>query len=152
MYMLKRIFWLALAGVGGWLLYRIWQQRQEDFGGTTPLLAPLEPYGRHIPPPAPAAASAVTSPDTSPAPAAASPATSLAPAAPAPISPAPSEQPAARPEAAELESVSGYCARCKARRTISETHEETTESGRRAARGTCPVCGAKMFTFLPNKS
>jgi Domain of unknown function (DUF5679) len=137
--MLKRIFWLALIGVGCWLLYRLWQQRQEDFGGTPPLLAPLEPYGRHIPPPGP-----VASP----------PAASSAPPPAAAVSPAPPETaPAAAPtDAGDAEAITGYCARCKARRTISDPHEETTESGRRAARGTCPVCGAKMFTFLPNKS
>lgn len=38
--------------------------------------------------------------------------------------------------------------RCRTKRPIQQAYEETTESGRRAARGTCPVCGAKMFTFL----
>jgi hypothetical protein len=46
------------------------------------------------------------------------------------------------------EEVMGYCVRCKTKRAIQNAHEETTESGRRAARGTCPVCGANMFTFL----
>jgi hypothetical protein len=48
----------------------------------------------------------------------------------------------------ELDGVTGYCVRCKTKREIVDAHEETTESGRRAARGTCPVCGANMFTFL----
>jgi hypothetical protein len=48
---------------------------------------------------------------------------------------------------AELE-VSGYCMRCKTKRPILNARRETTESGRPAARGTCPVCGANMFTFL----
>ncbi len=48
----------------------------------------------------------------------------------------------------ELDDVTGYCVRCKTKREIVDAHEETTESGRRAARGTCPVCGANMFTFL----
>jgi hypothetical protein len=55
---------------------------------------------------------------------------------------------AAAPENA-LDAVVGYCVRCKTKRTISDAHEDITESGRRAARGLCPVCGAKMFTFLP---
>jgi hypothetical protein len=57
---------------------------------------------------------------------------------------------AAPPEGARLldEEVVGYCVRCKTKRPIKDAHEETTESGRRAARGTCPVCGANMFTFL----
>ena len=37
-------------------------------------------------------------------------------------------------------------------RAIQDAHEETTESGRRAARGTCPVCGANMFTFLKDEA
>jgi uncharacterized protein DUF5679 len=46
------------------------------------------------------------------------------------------------------EEVVGYCVRCKTKRPIKDAHEERTESGRRAARGVCPVCGANMFTFL----
>jgi hypothetical protein len=48
---------------------------------------------------------------------------------------------------AEVE-ISGYCMRCKTKRPIQDAQRETTESGRPAARGTCPVCGANMFTFL----
>ena len=131
--MFKRIFLLALVGVGVWMLYRLWQQRQEDFGGTTPLLAPLEPYGRHSPSPAPIAAPAAR--EDSP-----------------PASPKPAAAEAMSAEAGDAEAIVGYCARCKARRSISDAREETTDSGRRAARGTCPVCGAKMFTFLPSKT
>jgi hypothetical protein len=140
--MLKRIFWLAITGVGVWMLYRFWQQRQEDFGATTPLLAPLEPYGRHIPPPT----AARPNPGAAPAPAATVPPTHDA----APPEPAPANSQDATADAAET--IVGYCARCKTRRSISGAREETTDSGRRAARGTCPVCGAKMFTFLPNKA
>jgi hypothetical protein len=140
--MLKRIFWLTFAGVAAWMLYRLWQQRQDDFGGTTPLLAPLEPYGRHIPPPT------ATQPSRADAP---PPATANTPP---PRGAEPPETAPAEPSdaAAEAEAIVGYCARCKSRRTISDAREETTDSGRRAARGTCPVCGAKMFTFLPNKT
>lgn len=48
----------------------------------------------------------------------------------------------------ELEGIVGYCMRCRTKRTIQDAHEHITESGRRAARGTCPVCGTNMFTFL----
>ena len=44
--------------------------------------------------------------------------------------------------------VLGYCVRCRAKRPMQHPHEEFSESGRRAARGTCPECGATMFTFL----
>jgi transcription initiation factor IIE alpha subunit len=47
-----------------------------------------------------------------------------------------------------LSNVSGYCVRCRTKRLIDDAYEETTESGRRAARGKCPVCGTNMFTFL----
>ena len=127
--MLKRIFWLALTGVGVWMLYRLWQQRQEDFGGATPLLVPLEPSGRHNTP-------------------SAAPPAREAPPAP----PASAATEANGAGAGSAEATVGYCARCKARRAISDAREETTDTGRRAARGTCPVCGAKMFTFLPNKA
>jgi hypothetical protein len=42
--------------------------------------------------------------------------------------------------------------RCKERRTMAQARIEITESNRRAARGTCPVCGATMFKFLPTES
>ena len=44
-----------------------------------------------------------------------------------------------------------YCVSCRTKRPMINTHEETTENGRRALRGTCEVCGAKMFRFLPNE-
>lgn len=78
--------------------------------------------------------------------------------APATVAAAPaSEAPASAPDthgaAAESgapieEEVLGYCVRCRAKRPMQHPHEEFSESGRRAARGTCPVCGATMFTFL----
>jgi hypothetical protein len=44
-----------------------------------------------------------------------------------------------------------YCVSCRTKRPMVNTHEETTENGRRALRGTCEVCGSKMFRFLPNQ-
>lgn len=52
----------------------------------------------------------------------------------------------------ELHGISAYCFRCKTKRVIDGAHEEITESGRRGARGTCPVCGTSLFTFLPDDS
>jgi hypothetical protein len=79
-------------------------------------------------------------------------------AAPAPASYTASENERATIEASSAglpidakpleEEVVGYCVRCKTKRPIQEAHEEITETGRRAARGVCPVCGANMFTFL----
>lgn len=48
--------------------------------------------------------------------------------------------------------VIGYCVKCRTKRTMDDPHEETTESGRRAARGTCPVCSTTMFTFLSDEA
>ncbi|MBM7844834.1 DUF5679 domain-containing protein [Herpetosiphon giganteus] len=44
-----------------------------------------------------------------------------------------------------------YCVSCRAKQPMIDAHEELTENGRRALRGTCEVCGAGMFRFLPNK-
>ena len=66
----------------------------------------------------------------------------------------PAEAQAATPDEAEApadaaqDEILGYCVRCRTKRPMQHAHEETTESGRRAARGSCPVCGANMFTFL----
>lgn len=48
----------------------------------------------------------------------------------------------------DLEGIVGYCVRCRTKRPMADAHEEITENGRRAARGTCPECDATMFTFL----
>lgn len=47
--------------------------------------------------------------------------------------------------------MTGYCVSCRTKRTMVDAHEETTENGRRALRGTCEVCGSNMFRFLPNQ-
>jgi hypothetical protein len=69
----------------------------------------------------------------------------------APTTGAASNVPAPQGEPITAE-VTGYCVRCKTKRPIQHAHEETTESGRRAARGTCPVCGSNMFTFLKDNA
>jgi predicted nucleic acid-binding Zn-ribbon protein len=45
--------------------------------------------------------------------------------------------------------VKAYCMKCKAERTMSNVTVVTMKNGRPAANGTCPVCGTKMFKFLP---
>ena len=45
----------------------------------------------------------------------------------------------------------GYCVSCRTKRHMHDAVEEKTENGRRGLRGTCEVCGSKMFRFLPNK-
>lgn len=41
----------------------------------------------------------------------------------------------------------GYCVKCREKRDFSGAIEETA-SGRRMAKGTCPVCGTKMNRIL----
>jgi hypothetical protein len=130
----KRIFWLALAAAVGCLIWLRLRQRQEEFAAATPQFAAprtFEPAAQ--PPPTPQAAS-------EPAPPAAAEAAARSEAA------APVEDSEAG--ATAQDEISGYCMRCKTKRPIQNPRHETTESGRPAARGTCPVCGANMFTFL----
>ena len=48
-----------------------------------------------------------------------------------------------------------YCVKCKEKRELKNEKEVTIKgkggTTRRAAQGTCPVCGTKMFRFLPSK-
>jgi len=81
-----------------------------------------------------------------------------APAAPAETAEGdqtPEEAAEAEPDESEDESdgvITGYCVRCKAKRDMIDPQIETTENGRRAARGTCPVCEGTMFTFLKERA
>ncbi len=49
----------------------------------------------------------------------------------------------------------GYCVKCHSKQVIKDANEITMKgkggSTRRAMQGTCPVCGTKMFRFLPSK-
>ena len=68
------------------------------------------------------------------------------PAASAPASPATPVQ--AAPAATPGE-VQGYCVKCKASRIMTQVQIVTTQNGRRAAKGKCPVCGTTVMKFLP---
>jgi predicted nucleic acid-binding Zn-ribbon protein len=50
-----------------------------------------------------------------------------------------------------MEEVKAYCMKCKAERMVKDAQVVTTKNGRTAAQGTCPVCGTKMFKFLPKQ-
>ena len=140
----KRVFWLACAAVAIWLIWLRLRQRQIEFASSTPQFAPPRTFAPPMP-----AAPAIRRPDPIEA----------STAKPAPTPPATdtlraiakgADMAASVSEAggiAEI-AISGYCMRCKTKRPIQNAHRETTESGRPAARGTCPVCGANMFTFL----
>ena len=143
----KRIFWLALAAAVGWLIWVRLRQRQEEFAAATPQFAAPRTFEPAVsPPPTPQPASKPTPPVAAAPPAAATIETSAAPPALAETTAAAAAD--AEAGAAPQEEISGYCMRCKTKRPIQNPRHETTESGRPAARGTCPVCGAKMFTFL----
>jgi hypothetical protein len=45
----------------------------------------------------------------------------------------------------------GYCVKERTKRNIKNGTVELTKSGRRIAKGKCPVCGATVTRFLPNK-
>jgi len=140
----KRIFWLTCAAVAIWLIWMRLRQQQDEFATTTPHFAPPRTFS----PPTPAAPPA-RQPDLDEA-SAATPAPPPSAADTPPASVESADMAADVSEAggiAEIE-ISGYCMRCKTKRPIQNAHREITESGRPAARGTCPICGANMFTFL----
>jgi Domain of unknown function (DUF5679) len=137
----KRNFWLTCAVIAIWLFWVRLRQRQDDFAATTPQFAPPRTFA----PPTPAAPP-TRQPDLEETSAATPVATPPAADQP-PASAALAADVAEAHQPAEAE-ISGYCMRCKTKRPIQNAHRETTESGRPAARGICPICGANMFTFL----
>jgi len=44
-----------------------------------------------------------------------------------------------------------YCVKCRQKREMKNERTETTDKGRRVAKGQCPVCGTNMTRFLPAK-
>jgi hypothetical protein len=44
-----------------------------------------------------------------------------------------------------------YCVKCRAKRSIKNGTVEVSKSGRRMAKGVCPVCGTKVTRFLSSK-
>ncbi len=51
-----------------------------------------------------------------------------------------------------MDEIKAYCMKCKAERVVSNVQIVTMKNGRPAANGTCPVCGTKMFKFLPKST
>jgi hypothetical protein len=45
-------------------------------------------------------------------------------------------------------SVEAYCVKCKAKREMKEPQEVEMANGRKAQKGTCPVCGTGMFKIM----
>ena len=48
-----------------------------------------------------------------------------------------------------MDEIKAYCMKCKAERIVNNVQIVTMKNGRPAANGQCPVCGTKMFKFLP---
>jgi len=140
----KRVLWLACAAVAIWLIWLRLRQRQIEFASSTPQFAPPRTFAPPIP-----AAPPIRRPD--PIEASTATPTPAPPAADTLRAIAKGADMAANVSevggTAEI-AISGYCMRCKTKRLIQNAHRETTESGRPAARGTCPICGSNMFTFL----
>jgi hypothetical protein len=132
--MLKRLLLLAALLAAGWLTARRLRPQAHEL----PPLGPLHYQPpRSIEPRAPALESAL-------------------PAAPPPEAAEQAAPPAAHESAGNtpggVGEIEGYCMRCRTRRTMAGVSVEITESGRRGARGTCPVCGVTMFKFLPSEA
>ena len=51
-----------------------------------------------------------------------------------------------------MEEIKAYCMKCKAERIVSNVQIVSMKNGRPAANGQCPVCGTKMFKFLPKNT
>jgi len=41
-----------------------------------------------------------------------------------------------------------YCAKCKAKKEVSEAVRETMKNGRSAIKGQCPDCGTEIYKIL----
>lgn len=51
-----------------------------------------------------------------------------------------------------MDEIKAYCMKCKAERIVSNVQIVSMKNGRPAANGQCPVCGTKMFKFLPKST
>jgi hypothetical protein len=164
-----RLIFTVLAALAGWAVWR-WLQGQEA-SSVQPPMPTTQPPPANRRPQAPAERSPAPADSTAPAQEAPQSAVATEEAKPATDEQPLSEEqpgavevesrpaangvvPIAEPEpagASQLEPIEAYCMRCKEQRAIVDAHEEVTANGRRALRGTCSVCGAKMFRFLPDR-
>jgi hypothetical protein len=51
-----------------------------------------------------------------------------------------------------MQDIKAYCMKCKAERAVQNPQTITTKNGRPAVQGVCPMCGTKMYKFLPRDS
>jgi len=52
-------------------------------------------------------------------------------------------------EKQDMQDIKAYCMKCKTERAVQNVQTITTKNGRPALQGVCPVCGTKMYKFLP---
>ena len=45
----------------------------------------------------------------------------------------------------------GYCVKCRQKRTIKNAKSTTTSNHRKAIKGECAVCGTKIMRFVKSK-
>jgi hypothetical protein len=44
-----------------------------------------------------------------------------------------------------------YCVKCKQKRDIKNPEQVVLKNGRHAVRGTCAVCGTRLYAFVKGK-
>ena len=131
--MRRLIIWLGIFALAVWATMRILRSLDDTRTDALPRVSPndaIQPISADAPP-ATDALPRVSPNDALP-----------------PISPDDAIPPVAAP--GDL-MIKAYCARCRERQILTDVREETTATGRRAARGACSVCGTTVFTFLPAK-
>ncbi len=52
------------------------------------------------------------------------------------------------PKLESIDDLESYCVKCKDKRTMVDFVIKTSDSGRRMAKGYCPVCGEKVYRIL----
>ncbi len=57
-------------------------------------------------------------------------------------------QPEAEGSISASDAIEAYCVKCRQRRMIQGAKKVTTQKGRHAMEGICPVCGTKLFRFI----
>ena len=51
-------------------------------------------------------------------------------------------------EGNDMDQITAYCVKCKAKKNIVDAEETTMKNGRKAMKGKCPDCGTGMFRIM----
>jgi hypothetical protein len=57
-------------------------------------------------------------------------------------------QPEVESSISSTDAIEAYCVKCRQRRMIQGAKKVTTQKGRHAMEGICPICGTKLFRFI----